>query len=225
MRLRNITLISFATLLTLTLAGSPTVAQKNIDVAPSTGDRDTYRASLMAGLEDRSKIRGNASPWALRAAALRESAATGVKCQPVRGHTDEGTFLDRCVYQGHEYAWCVDVIVWGTLTGTYHYYGNPETEYALAVPPGALGENWLFGATSALAVFETKKGEIFAQENVLFHYDAPSSLVELLVITGGTGHYEGATGWMSLITDFGYPQGSAPDLFTILTGVICTPSE
>ncbi len=214
-----------AALLALLLAVSPAGAQKGVEVASPAGDRDTYRASWLADLEDYSKTRGNAPPWARRAGAQHERAASDVQCSHVKGQFGEQVFLDPCMYQGHEYEWCVELPMFGTLNGTYRYFGGPETEYALAVPPGALGHSWMFGATAALVVFDTNRGEVFGEENLIFHYDEPWSFAEFVVFTGGTGHYEGATGWMGTLSSFEYPQGTSLVETGFYWGVICTPKE
>jgi len=197
MRPHSIVAICITLLVILTLAVSPAVAQRFGPASP-TGDD-----GLAGG----------------------ESAATGVLCQPVHGHHGATLSFEACEYQGVEYEWCLELPIWGTLNGIWHYYGNPATVYRLEAPEEVLGEGWLFGASSALAVFETNRGNVFAHENSLWHRPGPLLYTEYFTFTGGTGHYEGATGRMGIISDVAHPQGNETVETGVLFGVVCTPIE
>lgn len=73
-------------------------------------------------------------------------------------------------------------------------------------------------ATWNLSVFETRKGDIITQANEIVHLDVYftyGAISGTALITGGTGDYEGATGWIGWVaTEAG---GGA------VRGVVCTP--
>jgi len=73
----------------------------------------------------------------------------------------------------------------------------------------------------SLAVMKTNRGELWAQEAFVFHFDALTSdfgfpFSSTMSITGGTGAYEGATGWIGVI---------ANDFGGIMRGQVCVSGE
>jgi len=189
MRPHSIVPICIAIVVTLSIAVSPAVAQRNFHLGLPVSDRESAKG---------------------------EGAETDIRCQPVHGFIGEFISLEPCMYQGHFYEWCADFPIWGTLTGTLHYYTIPEMNREFEVPQGALGESWSFVVASAVVVIETKKGKVFAQDNALWHSSAVGpQFVEYEHITGGTDRYEGATGWI----------GIAGAEVALMTGEICTPAE
>ena len=78
---------------------------------------------------------------------------------------------------------------------------------------------------------ETNRGDIYAQENWMYNLSvfdpevfspnakALEPLVTISVITGGTDHYEGASGWLGMILD------GAGQWKGFMKGEICTPDD
>ncbi len=190
MRPRTILTICAATVVILALVASPAVAQKK-----------THRGMLTNH----------------NAVASSQPVMTDVRCEPVHAHFLAPTFFDTCVYQGHFYEWCLENPVRGSLSGTWRYYGSPETWWESEVTPGALGESWGFAGTSALAVIETRRGILYGQDTLVWHAEAGDEGVGYVRLVGGTGRYEGATGWLGYIAE-------TLESATIL-GRICTPID
>jgi hypothetical protein len=145
------------------------------------------------------------------------------QCQPINVRVGQATSLGTCVFDGTEYGVCVDTPLKGTLNGIWHFYGDGGFVTAFPDPPfSSLFAGW------GLDAIETNRGAIYAQDNYIWNLSvfglegtkAAIPAVSLSVITGGTGHYEGATGWFAAIYDDG---GGGWRGF--IRGEICTPDE
>jgi hypothetical protein len=125
-----------------------------------------------------------------------------------------------CSYGGVDYVWCLDTPVTGNLKSTWHIFANPDfNAWELTVPSGIPGiPVWDLWATWNLSVFETKKGDIITQANEIAHLDVYftyGAISGTALITGGTGDFEGATGWIGwVVTESGGGE---------LRGEVCTP--
>jgi hypothetical protein len=154
------------------------------------------------------------------AVCLTASHATAGDCKKVIANAVTTVYLDPCTYNGVEYMWCIDTTVTGNLKGTWHIFANPDFNgWNLEVPPGIDGiPVWVLSVTWNLSVFETKKGEIITQADEILNpdvYDTYGAISGLALVTGGTGDYEGASGWIGwVVTETG---GG------VLQGLICTP--
>jgi hypothetical protein len=158
---------------------------------------------------------------------LTTGLAVAGECKPIRGQVGASVYLPPCEYQGVEYEFCIETPVKGTLNGVWRYYGPlgndgtsscqewqpPLTTSAfdslvvelnachIAGPqPGYSG----MAAGWALDVFVTEEGELWAQDAYVFHYDTWFVGEEFVFsttsyITGGTGKFEGVTGWLGFV--------------------------
>jgi len=166
---------------------------------------------------------------------LVAGAAIAGECKPINVRIGPSDFLGACSYAPPEYgemdfAFCIDAPLRGTLRGTWHYYGPLDNgvywpppasldPYVPSFPPApysALLAGW------ALDVIETNRGEIWAQDNYVFNFNAIGDqalfpFVSLSSITGGTGAYEYAEGWFGVIAD------DAGGWRGFMRGEICTP--
>ena len=112
---------------------------------------------------------------------------------------------DSEICNGYDLCQFGDII--GTLNGTMSVY--------------QMFDWWtLLADDTALAfwddiIIETNKGEIWLQERAIFHLGA-SGFASHSMVSGGTGDYIEATGWISLIPD---PSSSK----LLIKGEICTP--
>jgi hypothetical protein len=148
--------------------------------------------------------------------SLVAATAMAEQCKPIHARLGEMVFYDPgCMLDGVTYYWCAERPTLGTLKGTYRFYSAPEVNgWDLEVPEGAIGASWWIGVSYAISVFETKKGTLFTQETNVWHYDEMEGWGAHSSITGGTGRYDGATGWLAA-------AGSWDSM--ALVGEICTP--
>jgi len=158
---------------------------------------------------------------------LVAGAAVAGECKPVHVRIGPSTYLDPCEYAGIDFLYCIDAPLRGTFRGTWHYYGEwdngvfwPELDAAgdpIFDPAPYSG----FVAGWALGVIETRRGEVYLQDNYLWNFNAISAdhvpFVSAINIKGGSGKYEGASGWLGVIAD------DSGDWRGFMKGVICTP--
>ena len=148
------------------------------------------------------------------------STATAGDCRKVIAKLGPATYLDECSYDGVDYLWCIDTPVTGNLRGTWHYLSSPEDNFwVLTVPDGALGiPSWTIWTVWNLSVFETHKGDIITQDNEIINldvFDTYGALSGMAFVIGGTGNYEGATGWLGYVVT----EADGGEL----RGEVCTP--
>ncbi len=149
------------------------------------------------------------------------------RCKPINGRIGASEYLGSCTYDGTDYAFCIDSTIMGTLNGTWHYYGPAGNSIGAdpGFPYSSLRAGW------ALDVFETRRGMVYAQDNWmwnssifdpdLFNPNATAAVpvVSFSVITGGTGKYEEASGWIgAILDDAGQWKG-------YMKGELCTPDD
>ena len=144
------------------------------------------------------------------------TAAMAEQCKAVYAQLGEMVFYDPgCMLDGVTFDWCAERPTLGTLNGTYRFYSAPELNgWDLEVPPDAIGASWSIGVSYAISVFETQTGTLFTQETEVWHWGEVEGWGAHFSITGGTGHYDGATGWLAA-------AGSWDSM--VLVGEICTP--
>jgi len=150
------------------------------------------------------------------ALSLVAASAMAEQCKPVHARLGEIVISDPgCMLDGVTYYWCAERLSFGTINGTYRFYSAPELNgWDLEVPDGAIGPTWWIGVSYAISVFETNGGTLFTQESEVWHWDELEGWGAHYSIKGGTGHYDGATGWMAA-------AGSYDSM--VLVGEICTP--
>jgi len=158
---------------------------------------------------------------------LVAGGAVASECKPVHVRVGPATYLDPCVYQEIAFAYCIDTPLRGTFRGTWHYYG--ELDNGVYWPP--LDDDDLplfdpdpysaFVAGWGLGAIVTNKGDVYIQDNYLWNLYAISDdhvpFVSVMSIEGGSGKYEGASGWLGVIAD------DSGDWSGYMKGVICTP--
>jgi hypothetical protein len=138
------------------------------------------------------------------AVCLAAPSVSADDCRKIIANAGVAVFPDECSYNGVDYAWCIDTPMTGNLKGTWHILANPDwNAWELTVPDGIPGiPVWDLWATWNLSVFETKKGDIVTQANeivVLDSYFTYGALSGTALIIGGTGVYDGATGWIGWV--------------------------
>jgi len=109
-----------------------------------------------------------------------------------------------------DYDWCQYADVRGTINGRWWAYWDAEDEVYLWED-----ENITSLAINIDDVFETNNGDINAKEHGITNFDAFGSYAASIAVTGGTGMYEDATGWMTGTLTFGKKAGGT------LAGEIC----
>ena len=153
------------------------------------------------------------------AVCLTVSNATAEDCKKIIAKVGPVEYLDACSYNGMDYIWCIDSRVKGNLLGTWHIFANPDFNAWELTVPDVLGiPGWDLWATWNLSVFETKHGDVVTAANEIAHLDVYftyGAISGTALVVGGTGDYEGATGWVGwVITEAGGGE---------LRGEICTP--
>ena len=141
------------------------------------------------------------------------AAVAQMKCKTVEVHMS-GYFEDAC---GE--GWCSEGILIGTFNGLLFGSGlDSDIEYP------TFGDSHVWKGTYT---FETNQGEIFTTATGISYwqtfYLGTGTNQETHVITGGTGHYEGASGFL-----FMYYEFPLPDFFPAtgeMSGQICRPEE
>ena len=141
------------------------------------------------------------------------AAVAQIKCKTVEVHLS-GWFEDAC---GE--SWCGDGRLIGTLNGSLFGSGlNSDIEYP------TIGDITVWKGNYT---FELKQGEIFTTATGhsywQTYYLGTGTNQETHVITGGTGHYEGSSGFL-----FMYYEFPLPDFFPAtgeMSGQICRPEK
>jgi len=148
--------------------------------------------------------------------SLVAATAMAEQCKPVHAQLGQMVFHEPgCVLDGMTYFWCAERPITGTLNGTYYFYSAPELNgWDLEVPEGAVGASWWIGVAYAISVFETQRGTLFTQETEVWHWGEEEGWGAHYSITGGTGHYAGASGWMA--------SAGSWDVMPVV-GEVCTP--
>jgi hypothetical protein len=154
---------------------------------------------------------------------LATTSAFGDECQDIRGAAKVvGVQVDPC-QENPEYYACYIQRVRGTLRGKWVSYQQPgwfDTDLravGLPVPEGS--EVTWYGRE--FEVFSTKEGEVWGDMQTAFDiriFDSDGGGALPTIVTGGTGIYEDATGWIVPV----YTDGTLNN-FTIL-GRICGPN-
>jgi len=117
----------------------------------------------------------------------------GEKCKQVNmGQTKYGPLYfdpEHCgIYDG-----CGGAVVSGTFSGTLW------ESFFFADQVHVSDGHWTF---TNYGVIETKQGELFFTERSVADFAAPDGFAVHMNVTGGTGRYEGATGWMAYSGNF-----------------------
>lgn len=148
--------------------------------------------------------------------SLVATAAMAEQCKAVHARLGEMVFHDPgCMLDGATYYWCAERPTLGTLNGTYRFYSAPSFNgWDLEVPAESMGTSWWIGVSYAISVFETSKGMLFTQEAQVWHGAELEGWGSHFSITGGTGRYDGATGWIA-------SAGSWDSM--ALVGEVCMP--
>lgn len=155
----------------------------------------------------------------LLALCLAVPSATAGECKKIIAGVGASYFYEGCSYNGEDYLWCLDTPVTGNLGGTWRFMSRPDWNAFELTVPDVLGiGSWDLYVVWALGVFETNKGDIITQESDMLNLDAYfnyGALTTMSYIIGGTGIYEGATGWLGVVAT--ETEGG------VMRGEVCTP--
>jgi len=139
------------------------------------------------------------------------TAVWGEKCKRVNANLFTGPLLFDPAPECNGYTLCQAVYLDGTPNGTMWTFMN--------LPDGFI--EWDDGTfiNITVSVLETKHGELFFDDRAITAPDAPEGFVLHSNVTGGTGRYEGATGWLAYYLE--YLEGNEG----IMRGEICYADE
>jgi len=155
----------------------------------------------------------------LLALSLAASSVAAGECKKIIAGAGPSIYYEGCSYDGEEYLWCIDTPITGNLRGTLRFMSRPDWNAFELTVDDVLGiGSWDLWVVWALGVFETHKGDIISQETDTLNLDVYltyGALSTMHYIIGGTGDYEGATGWIgSVLTE---TEGG------VIRGEVCTP--
>jgi hypothetical protein len=142
---------------------------------------------------------------------LTASPLAAEDCRPINVRiAGPGVFIGPCSALGMDFDFCLDIPLRGTLNGTWHYYNVDGNGLDIPVDPPYPSSSVFW----ALGAIETNRGDLYLEDITTIHWGVPNAVVAILNITGGTGKYDGATGWFGAIDDgeHGWVQGE-----------VCTP--
>ncbi len=160
----------------------------------------------------------------LALAAMQPAGAQDeeTQCKKVRGHGEVVAYQIPCL-EDPEFYFCIVSETRGGLKGKWVSYQQEDWgsmflgDAGLPVPPGA-PVTWYI---REFEVFSTKKGTVYGDMQATFDariFDSGGGAALPTIVTGGTGIYEDATGWIVVIlTD------ESLENFKIL-GRICGPN-
>lgn len=147
------------------------------------------------------------------------------KCQRIRGQAEFVGFEEPCHFDGTEYAFCIVAETRGTLKGTWVSYFQEDWTVLLEeleglpipTPPGAFESLY----NREFDVFTSRRGEIWGESQYVFDLrvvESGGGTAVPVIITGGSGKYEDAYGWIT-------PIVTNADLTTFsMHGRVCRPS-
>ena len=149
---------------------------------------------------------------------MPSAAVAQIKCKTVEVHLNgywEDAGIEACGVEG----WCSEGRLIGTFNGLLFGSGlDSDIEYP------TFGDSHVWKGTYT---FETNQGEIFTTATGISYwqtfYLGTGTNQETHVITGGTGRYESASGFLFMIYKF-----PLPDYFPAtgeMSGQICWPEE
>lgn len=140
--------------------------------------------------------------------AVGNSASATPVCQAVHGRVEIAAYEPTC---GSAIALCAHAILHGTIKATSDFIGTSAVPTIDTPTTGVLtltGDN----------VFHTTDGDFFTKDAIVLNTAGEGEFTEIDTITGGTGEYEGATGY--LIASGTFSQGTGIGTYV---GKICRP--
>ena len=159
--------------------------------------------------------------WLCSICILSTPMAMAGDCKPANVNVGANVYYDyqdyppECTFQGVDYLWCLEAPGNGTLNGTWWYYGSVWDNFVEVLDPMPRHPGfWAYYAVSSMI---TSKGELWMRNTGVmdlenYFGDFPFG-TETIAIVGGTGVYEGATGWLGFIwSDYG----------GVMKGEVCT---
>ena len=155
----------------------------------------------------------------LSGGAVAQSSPDGVQCQSIHGRIVLVSFEVDCSFEGVDYMWCFGYEMKGKAKGTWQVFiktGWADVSVNSLVDTIDGSANLWYREDEVL---ELRRGRIngSAQYTVDTRlWDIGGTVPIAVVITGGTGIYQDASGWM---------LSTSQDFFTTsdVTGEVCGP--
>ena len=137
------------------------------------------------------------------------TAVWGEKCKRVNATMEAGPILFDPDCDGFDVCQSADLM--GTPNGVYTAFLNWD---------GIIEVDETTIVNINISTIETNHGELFLDERLIFHTEALNGFAVHSNVTGGTGKYEGAIGWMVSYLEFTEKKSTG-----LLRGEICFPDE
>jgi hypothetical protein len=152
------------------------------------------------------------------------SASASDQCKQILAKADFPNPLgetEGCTVNGQDFDSCITGNLRGTIKGKWVAYFLDEWFIIIEPPEFPVPEETLANYNREFEVFTTNKGEIYGDAQYVFDiriFDVDGGFVAPIIVTGGTGWYEGATGWIAAVVSDGALSKAN------LHGEICGPN-
>lgn len=140
--------------------------------------------------------------------AAAGAAAADPTCQAIHGRIAIAVSTEPC---DSAIALCATAMVRGALNADTEFVG---TSSVVTVDTATTGVVVLTGDN----LFHAKDGDIFTKDAIVLSTVGDGEFAEIDTIVGGTGAYEGATGYLQAVGTFTAGAGAGT-----YTGKLCTP--
>lgn len=131
-----------------------------------------------------------------------QTALADHNCKKVHGRADFSNPLGEpnCIVGNEAFDFCFSGQVRGSLRGSWTAYGFGDWFVPLNAPDFPVPDETLSNYNREFNVFTTRRGTLFGDSQYVFDtriFDVGGGFVSPIIIEGGTGIYQGATGWIA----------------------------
>ena len=129
-------------------------------------------------------------------------SASDMECKAVAGKGTQQSFQEQCEFDGTAYDLCINMKLFSRDFSSHDAYGN----YDWFIDLGSLGFPVPEGSTTnynrEFNVLTSDEGMVFGDVQYAFDdriFESHGGFVAPMIVTGGTGMYDGATGWVAFM--------------------------
>ena len=125
----------------------------------------------------------------------------GDKCRNINGNASVQGFPDTCEFNGDVYWFCISQRIRGSINGTWISYIQEDWGVPLVAPDFPIPDGTPFVEYAReLEVFNSKQGMVWGDSQFVIDaraFDVGGGVSLPIIVTGGTGIYEDAQGWIT----------------------------